>query len=155
MHSDNDKYLDIMTRIYEFKCTRIQEHLAQSRAQYQKCLEDRFAACVKAFERDIMEIVYSVEKPPKTVVNFALTIRDDFKNELTATIQPPSIRLKNIRKKRALTLTALSEKTGVAKSNLSKYENGSRMLTSEMAKRLSKELDVAPNYLLRDCFPVQ
>lgn len=59
-----------------------------------------------------------------------------------------SIRLKNIRNSRGLTLNQLSRLTGTTQATLSRYENGHRVPDIDALKKISTVLNVSTDYLL-------
>ena len=64
--------------------------------------------------------------------------------------QTPAERVREIRRKRALTQAELAEKAGCSTEGISKVERGERPLTNRMAEKLAIALGVRPGYLL--CF---
>lgn len=50
--------------------------------------------------------------------------------------------LKEIRKKRNLTVAELAERVGTTEASISRYETGSRKLSVEMAKKIADVLKV-------------
>lgn len=57
-------------------------------------------------------------------------------------------RIKQLRKKKRLTLMNLSKESGFPNSTLSQYENGKRQISIEKAKKLAEYFGVSVGYLL-------
>lgn len=54
----------------------------------------------------------------------------------------------NLRTQRKMSLSQLAKLTGIAKSSLSRYENGSRQFPVNKVNQFAKALNVSPEYLL-------
>jgi transcriptional regulator with XRE-family HTH domain len=63
---------------------------------------------------------------------------DDTSAAITAALDQVGARLKQIRKQRRITLTGLTDTTGISKSTLSRLENGQRRPTLELLLALSQ-----------------
>ncbi|MEU8234419.1 cupin domain-containing protein [Actinoplanes sp. NPDC048967] len=63
---------------------------------------------------------------------------DDTSAAITAVLDQVGTRLKRVRTRRRITLTALADSTGISKSTLSRLENGQRRPTLELLLALSQ-----------------
>lgn len=59
-----------------------------------------------------------------------------------------SLRIVDLREKNGMTQTELADKMGLDKSSMSKIENGSRKVSSDELKKLSRIFSVSADYLL-------
>lgn len=62
-------------------------------------------------------------------------------------------RVKEMRKTKGLTLSALAERTGTSNQHISQLENGRRRLTTEWLEKLARELQCHPFDLLEPDVP--
>lgn len=60
-----------------------------------------------------------------------------------------AVYLRGIRTRENMSQKTLSKKTGIPMSNISKYESGSRKITTSIAKKLAKALGIVETKLLQ------